>query len=163
MIEINTINVKKVINTLTEVVAVPPSERNMRCSPLIRNLHLLIEIFNEYISLKHLLSSSIVFKEYKKTYVYWKLNRKYSFKYYCDIEFKLNLDSLICETNKNLSLNLSEKQEEDMDGEMVDLCTFNSDNIKDVRGLADVHTLDIRGCINIKYISALRNVPKLIK
>jgi hypothetical protein len=71
---------------------------------------------------------------------YYKLNKKYSFEYYNNIDFKNKIDSKILLKNKQLSLNLS-------------FC-----NITDISMLGELHTLNLCVCENIIDISMLGNL-----
>jgi len=109
----------------------------------------IIQELKDYINIKefnYLIGSSRHFKEYKKKFLYWKFNQKYSFKYYSDIDFfnYINNEIIVC-GNKQLSLKIR-----------------NLDDIVDVNHLGNVHSLDLSSCKNITD-EGIKNLGKIYK
>ena len=110
---------------------------------LFTNLDL-FNVLNEYTDLRSLCDTCLILLTFKQ-YIIYKLNNEYSLLYYDDILFRNRVLNKIFIPNKQLQLDLSE-----------------SDNIKDVSALGNVHTLDLRDCKNITDVSMLGNVHNLI-
>ena len=77
---------------------------------------------NEFENIKNLLNTSKKLNDVKKEIRYIKLDRIDSYKYYIDLNFREEINSKICNPNKQLSLNLSD-----------------CDNITDTSALGNVH------------------------
>ena len=97
-----------------------------------------------YIDVTKLLNSTKLLKNVKKKFIYIKLNKNYSLKYYNNEEFRNIIHNSVEKSNKQISLDLS-----------------NSTNITDISALGKVHTLFLHGCENITDVSALGKVHTL--
>ena len=107
----------------------------------------IMQELHDYINIKefrYLIYSTPHFKEYRKKFLNWKFNQKYSFKYYSDIEFfnYINEEIIVC-------------------GKQLSLIIRNRNDVVDVNHLGDVYSLDLSGCKNITDASALGKVYKL--
>jgi hypothetical protein len=133
---------------------------NCNCLRIIKRVFEIEVIFSQlqefidYNSINSLLNSTKIFRSIKKQSYYWKLNKLYSTKYYrcsfwganaLDMSFRLELHTLLTNTNKQLSLDLS----------------FSQGRI-DVRTIANVNALNIRGCHELRNsIYMLGNIQTL--
>ena len=73
-------------------------------------LHLPQDLYSciqEYTNINPLLNTTKKLSDVKYELYYWKLNKEYSLKYYDDSKFRDIVNSKICRTLKQLSLNLS--------------------------------------------------------
>jgi hypothetical protein len=91
-----------------------------------------------HITINNLLNISKKYKNAKKLQFYWKLNNKYSVKYYRENDFKYKINSLFTNMTRQLSLNFG-----------------GYDAIWDVTSLRNIHSLDLSFCYRVsvlKYI-----------
>ena len=143
----------------------------------------LFGVINTYTDLRSLCDTCKLLSTLKK-YINYKLNKKYSLKYYHDVLFRNKVLHKIFNPNKQLYLNLEDcRYITDVSvlgnvhtldlsrcsnitdvtalGNVYTLKLNYCDNITDVSGLGNVHTLDLRNCLNITNVSALENVHTL--
>jgi hypothetical protein len=97
----------------------------------------------DYYWINNLLNTSQKYKSAKLSAFYWKLNKKYSLRYYKEILFKKKFHMLLIDVNKQLSLDL------------------HNTEIIDVSSLQRVHSLNLQCCRNIVDVSALGTVKSL--
>ena len=124
-------------------------------------LHLSNDLFGsiqEYTDINYLLNTTTNLFYVKYELYYWNLNKKYSLKYYNYIKFRNIVNSKICKTLDQLSLDLSHYYKiEDVSalGNVHTLHLSLCRNLVDVSALGNVHTLYLSGCYKIKDVSAL--------
>jgi hypothetical protein len=118
----------------------------------------MLQEFVDYTSINNLLNTTKSFEIIKKQSYYWKLDMTYSLKYYCslaggtntfDRRFKLKLNSLLTNVNKQLSLNLSNLESRIDMSVIANVNALNlkgSRNVVNFSSLGKVQTLDIRKC-----------------
>lgn len=129
---------------------------------------LIFEKLKDYIddnnSICSLLNTLKTFEGLKKLKFYWNINLTYSKKYYVGGDFKLKLDSIIDESWKQLSLNLSycdEISDVSALGHVNSLNLSECRNVIDVSDLGSLHFLNLSHCNNVSDVSALGNVHSL--
>ena len=118
-----------------------------------------------YIDVTNLLNSTKLLKRVKNKFIYRKLNKKYSLKYYDNEEFRMIIHDSVENPNKQINLNLNcceEITDVSALGNVHTLNLFYCDKITDVSNLGKVHTLDLSHCYQITDVSNLGNVHKLI-
>ena len=109
-----------------------------------------------------LLSLNHHYRNYKAKNFYYRLNSKYSLKYYNDEDYfslKMHIDN----PSKQLYLDLLECDIEDVSvlRNTHTLFLWNQLNMKDVSALGNVHTLHLEYCTGITDVSALGKVHEL--
>ena len=106
----------------------------------------MIDLISGYLSPKDKMSLSYADKEMRGVMVDLKrldinLNKEYSLKYYEDVDYRNKIDSRY----KKIGVNL-----------------YGCEGVTDVSMLGNVHTLDLRGCVNVTNANVLvGKVPKL--
>ena len=131
------------------------------------NINNIIEIIIQntinYTNINNLLNTTKNFAEYKKKYYYWKLNEKYSKKYYSDFNFRSLLLSKIIRPENQISLNL-DNIHFIIDTNIVkniNSLSLKRNDIIDISLLKNLSNLDLSYCYNIENIDTLLNLNEL--
>ena len=124
----------------------------------------LIEYIQEYTNINNLLITCKSFDLFRFELFKWKLTREASYKkYYNNISFRHTILSRMKYPHKQLLINLSDSDVEDVSS-LSNVHDFNLSHcfcITDVSALSNVHTLKLFGCTGITDVSALGNVHNL--
>ena len=104
-------------------------------------IHIVYDIVNKYTNIKDLCDTCKYIHIYKKYIIYIKLNRKKSFEYYNNTNFRSLVLSKIIDPFEQLSINLSK---------------YNT--IMNVNHLNNLHSLDLSDCKYIKDFSTLTKI-----
>lgn len=103
-----------------------------------------LQDYLNYDSINNLLNASKKLQSEKNSRYYLELNYEYSVEYHCKDTFRCQLNSMLTDVNKQLSLNFR-----------------YYDDLINVSALGNVHSLDLSHCINLVDVSALYNVQSL--
>jgi hypothetical protein len=134
--------------------------------------------YTDYDSINSLLNVSKQYENVKKAKYYWKLKRNYSLKYYSEKKFRSEVQSVLTDVNKQLSLNLDSAGGIDVSALssvtslMTDDCLGRNDILDlgrrnlgrqpiDVRTIGNVHSVNLYGCQDITDVTPLRYVRLL--
>jgi hypothetical protein len=112
-----------------------------------------LQRYVDYSSINNLLNASKKYKVVKQVNCYWKLNRKYSMKYYNEDLFRWNFLSI--DTNRQLSLNLALVEGSNSETYASNLRYINT--IRDVNAICNIHSLDLTGCCLLIDVGPLCN------
>jgi hypothetical protein len=118
----------------------------------------------DYYWINNLLNTSQKYKSAKLSAFHWKLNKKYSLRYYKEILFKKKFHMLLIDVNKQLSLDLHNTEIIDVSSlkRMYSLNLQCCRNIVDVSALGAVKLLDLSFCNKIVDLSALHGCHTII-
>lgn len=124
--------------------------------------------YADYDSINSLLNASKQYESVKKKKYYWKLKRKYSMKYYSEERFRSDIQLVLTDVNKQLSLNLDSAGGVDVSALssvislMTDDCLgrndildlgrrfkLSSQRIIKMRTIGNVHSVNLYGCEGI--------------
>ena len=121
--------------------------------------------------INNVLNSMMKYNEYKKKYFYWRLNKQFSLRYYEDLQFYNVLNTIILNTNKQLSLNYHYCYKDITDDGLSRIGNCHTLNLhcckkvtnKGLKYLNNCHTLTLSSCILISYegLKYLTNVHTL--
>jgi hypothetical protein len=105
-----------------------------------------LQRYVNYSTINNLLNLSKKYKGVKKLQFFWKLNNKYSVKYYRENDFKFKLNALLDDVNRQLSLDFG-----------------GYDSIWDVTSLRNIYSLDLSFCYRyMQYTYFFTNTYKYL-
>jgi hypothetical protein len=137
--------------------------------------------YADYDSINSLLNASKQYESVKKAKYYWKLKRNYSLKYHAEKKFRSEVQLVLTDVNKQLSLNLDSAGGIDVSAMSGVISLMTDDRlgrndildlgrryklsngqcfqgITDVSTIGSVHSVNLYGCEGITDVSPLRYV-----